>query len=195
MLVASAAVLVLALGALFALAARSPDVLLIQRSISIAAPAERVFALIADFHCWNAWAPQDQQDPSLQRSYGGADAGLGAVCEWHGTGSAGKGRMQITAALAPRSITVTADFEKPFVSHNINEFTLEPAGAATKVTWTWRGQQPLPMKMMGVFLDMDRQLGAHLERGLKALKAAAGDEAKGAAGGRSQRCALRQMKE
>jgi hypothetical protein len=185
MLVASAAVLVLAIGALFALAAQRPDVLLIQRSISIAASAERVFALIADFHCWSAWAPQDQQDPSLERSYGAADAGLGAVCEWRGSGSAGKGRMQITAALAPRSLTVTADFEKPFVCHNINEFTLEPAGAATNVTWTWRGQQPLALKVMGVFLDMDRQLGAHFERGLKALKAAAGDDAKAAAAAKS----------
>jgi len=173
MLLAGAAVLLLAIGALFILAAKRPEVLLIQRSISIAAPAERVFALIADFHCWSAWAPQDQEDPSLQRSYGGADAGLGAMCEWRGSSAAGRGRMQITAALAPRSLTVTADFEKPFVCHNINEFTLEPAGAATNVTWTWRGQQPLALKVMGVFLDMDRQLGAHFERGLKALKAAA----------------------
>ncbi len=95
-----------------------------SRSISSAAPAEPVFALTADFNCCSAWAPQDQQDPSLERSYGAADAGLGAVCEWRGSGSAGKGRMQITAALAPRSLTVTADFEKPFVCHNINEFTL-----------------------------------------------------------------------
>lgn len=56
-----------------------------------------------------------------------------------------------TAALAPRSLTVTADFKKPFVCHNINEFTLEPSGAATKVTRTWRGQQPLALKVMGVF--------------------------------------------
>jgi hypothetical protein len=175
MLVAGAAILLLAIAALLTLVAKRPDVLLIRRSISIAAPPERVFTLIADFHCWSAWAPQDQQDPSLQRSYGGADAGLGAVCEWRGSGSAGKGRMQITAAQAPRSVTVTADFEKPFVFHNINEFMLEPSGDATKVTWTWRGQQPLSLKVMGVFLDMDRKLGAHFERGLKALQAAAGE--------------------
>src|ERR1700683_424389 len=122
MLVASAAVLVVAIGALFVLAAQGPDVLLIQRSISIAAPAERVFALIADFHCCSAWAPQDQHAPS---------------------------------------------------------------GAATMVTVTCRGQQPVSLKVMGVFLDMDRQFGAHFERGLKALKAAAGDDAKAAAAAKS----------
>ena len=57
---------------LLVLAATRPNTIRVQRSTLIGAPAEKVFALINDFHEWPRWAPQDREDPSMQRTYSGA---------------------------------------------------------------------------------------------------------------------------
>lgn len=71
-------------------------------------------------------------------------------------------------------MAVTVDFARPFVAHNINVFTLEPAAEATKVTWTFDGTNVYMMKVMSVFMNMDHLMGQHFEDGLANLKAAAG---------------------
>ena len=62
---------------------------------------------------------------------------------------------------------------KPFEAHNINEFTLEPAGALTKITWTMHGTNLYIMKIMSVFVNMDSVVGKHFEGGLNNLKTVA----------------------
>jgi uncharacterized protein YndB with AHSA1/START domain len=118
-------------------AAAKPDTFHIERSITISAPPAKVFALIDDFHNWPQWAPQDRDDPAMQRAYSGAKAGLGAICDWTGTkGSTGAGRMTITQDAPAAKVTVAADWRKPFPVRNTNEFTLAPAAQATQLTWS-----------------------------------------------------------
>ena len=149
-----------------------PNVIQVTRSITIQAPAERIFFLIDDFHHWPDWAPQDKEDPTMKRIYSGAESGAGAISDWQGTGNAGKGRMTITESAAPNKVVVKVDFVRPFVAHNVNEFVLESAepGTSTTVTWTMRGPNLFFMKVMGVFVNMDRMLGKHFESGLQNLK-------------------------
>jgi uncharacterized protein YndB with AHSA1/START domain len=150
-----------------------PQTLSIRRTIAIAAPPEKVFPLLADFHNWGRWAPQDLEDPALQRSYSGASAGRGAVSDWRGHGHTGAGRMQITGASPPYALQVTVDFTRPFAAHNINGFTLIARGNSTQVTWDLTAQNLYVMRLMGLFVDMNAQIGRHLDRGLAALRAAA----------------------
>lgn len=103
-------------------AATKPDTFHIQRSITINAPPERVFALIDDFHQWPRWAPQDREDPTMRRSYGLQSAGVGAISEWKSDGSAGAGEMAITAAIPNSRIDVTVDWVKPFKVRNTHQF-------------------------------------------------------------------------
>jgi uncharacterized protein YndB with AHSA1/START domain len=161
------------IAAVLALAATKPKTLHVQRSISIKAPPERIFALINDFHTWSRWAPQDKLDPTMNRTYSGAANGKGAVSEWDSTGSAGKGRMSIIESVQPSMISIKVDFVKPFEAHNINEFALEPAGALTKVTWTMDGTNLYLMKVMSIFVNMDKVVGRHFESGLDNLKTVA----------------------
>ena len=149
-----------------------PNTIQLTRSITIQAPAEKIFPLIDDFHQWPGWAPQDKEDSTMKRSYGGATSGVGAVSDWQGKGNAGKGRMTIVESDEPNKVLVKVDFLRPFVAHNVNEFILEPSepGTSTKVTWTMRGPNLFFMKVMGVFVNMDRMLGNHFETGLKNLK-------------------------
>jgi hypothetical protein len=152
-----------------------PNVIQVTRSITIQAPAEKIFPLIDDFHRWPGWADLDKEDPTMKRTYSGEESGAGAISDWQGTGNAGKGRMTITESTAPNKVVVKVDFVRPYVTHNLNEFVLEPsaepsANTATTVTWTMRGPNMFFMKVMGVFVNMDRMLGTHFESGLQNLK-------------------------
>ena len=161
------AVLILAV---FAFAASKPNTFRVQRSLTINAPPEKIFALINDFHRWRNWAPQDKEDPTMTRTYSGTSAGAGAVSEWDSRGSAGKGRMSIAESAPPTRISIQVDFMKPFEAHNSNEFTLEPAEASTNVTWSMQGTNLYFMKVVSIFVNMDRMAGKHFEAGLNNLK-------------------------
>ena len=169
-IVAVAIAAVLAFVLIFA--ATRPDTLRVQRALTIDAAPDKIFPLIDDFHHWPGWAPQDKEDPTMKRIYSGEESGTGAISDWQGTGNTGKGRMTITESTAPNKVVVKVDFVRPFVAHNINEFVLEPSepGASTKVTWTMRGRNMFFMKVMDVFVSMDRTLGKHFEAGLQNLK-------------------------
>jgi uncharacterized protein YndB with AHSA1/START domain len=158
---------------LLVFAATRPNTFRIQRSTTIAAPPEKIFALLDDFHNWPRWAPQDREDPSIKRIYSGAESGVGAISEWSGSGSTGAGRMSIIEADPPGKVTVKVDFLKPVEAHNINQFVLEPAGGTTVVTWSMHGSNLYMMKLMSIFTDMDKLMGKHFESGLQNLKVAA----------------------
>jgi uncharacterized protein YndB with AHSA1/START domain len=153
-------------------AATRPSTFTIQRSIAIAAPMEKIYPFISDLHNWPLWAPQDNEDPSMQRTFSGASAGQGASSHWTGKGSGGSGEMTITSS-EPKAISIQVDWTRPFRLHNVNDFTLQPDGNDTTVTWTMRGANNYMLKLMSVFVSPDRMMGKHFEDGLKNLKAVA----------------------
>jgi uncharacterized protein YndB with AHSA1/START domain len=155
------------------IAALKPDTIRIERSAVIHASPEKIYALIADFHEWPKWAPQDREDATMKRTYSGELSGVGAVSEWGGASQTGRGRMEITGAEPGRRVEVTVDFAKPLVAHNVNTFTLAPEGDGTRVTWRMQGTNAYLMKVMSVAVNMDKVMGQHFETGLANLKAAA----------------------
>src|SRR6185312_10235670 len=74
-----------------------PNSFRIERTTRIAAPPERVYPLIQDFHEWTKWSPWEKLDADLKRTYSGAPSGVGAAYAWEGK-NAGSGRMEITQA-------------------------------------------------------------------------------------------------
>ncbi len=154
-------------------AATRPDTFQIQRSRLIEAPSEKVFALLEDFHNWPLWAPQDTGDPTVRRSFSGAERGTGAISEWMSEGTGGAGSMSITEAVPPKTLAITVDFVRPFPAHNINRFLLEPSGASTNVTWTMEGTNLYLMKVMSLVVNPDKTMGKHFETGLNNLKTVA----------------------
>jgi hypothetical protein len=81
--------------------------------------------------------------------------------------------MEITEAVEPSRVTIKLDFIEPFEGHNVAEFRLARQGGATTVTWTMDGPSPYMMKVMSVFVSMDRMIGGDFEKGLMKLKTAA----------------------
>jgi hypothetical protein len=166
-------VIAVAVAALLAHARTRPDNFRLERSIRIAAPILQVAEQIDDFREWQKWSPWEHIDPSLQRTFSGAEAGVGAVYEWTGTGKAGAGRMEITEMRTGSEgalITIRLDFLKPFKASNTAEFLMTPTDAGTDLTWAMFGPSPYISKLMGVFMDMDKLIGKDFEAGLVALK-------------------------
>jgi carbon monoxide dehydrogenase subunit G len=145
----------------------------VQRSTSIKAPPGKIFPFINDFQNWAAWSPYEKLDPQMKRSRSGAASGKGSVYEWEGNSKVGKGRMEIADMSAPSLVRINLDFVRPFEAHNIAEFTLDPKGESTNVTWAMHGPAPYVSKLMGLFFSMDRMIGKDFETGLANLKSLA----------------------
>ena len=144
-----------------------------ERSTRIDAPPARVYAQIANFRQWPKWSPWEDVDPNLQRTYSGAESGLGAVYAWSGNRKAGQGRMEITEADEPSLVRIDLVFEKPWKARNDTSFVIRPEGLGSHVTWSMTGQRTLITKAMSVFKSMDKFLGPDFEKGLARLKATA----------------------
>jgi uncharacterized protein YndB with AHSA1/START domain len=151
-------------------AATRPDSFRVERTATINAPPERIFPLINDFQRWGAWSPFEKKDPGMKRTMSGVSSGKGAVYEWDGNKEIGQGRMEIVESVPPSRITLTLNFTRPFEAHNIVDFTLEPRGDSTQVTWAIHGPSPFISKVMGIVLNVDKMIGKDFEAGLAALK-------------------------
>jgi hypothetical protein len=155
---------VVLIAAVLILAARRPDSFRVERATSIGSPPDRIFPLINDFKHWSSWSPYEKKDPAMKRTFAGEHSGKGAVYEWDGNAQVGKGRIEIIAASAPSRLTIKLDMN----------FTLEPRGAATQLTWAMRGTCSCFMgKLMGLLLNTDKMIGKDFEVGLANLKALA----------------------
>ena len=83
------------------------------------------------------------------------------------------GAMEIIDTAPPNKILIKLDFMKPFEAHNIAEFTIQPQGDATNVTWAMHGPVPLMGKVMHMVMDMDKMIGTDFAAGLEKMKTAA----------------------
>ncbi|WP_266160403.1 SRPBCC family protein [Dyella silvatica] len=167
------AIIVALIAALLVYATTRPDTFRVQRSNTIKATPEKIFALINDFRGWSRWSPYDKLDPGMSKTISNVATGPGAVYEWEGNNQVGKGRMEIIESSPSSKILIKLDFVRPFEGHNTAEFTLEPVGSETRVTWSTQGPCPYLSKLMGIFMNMDTLIGKEFENGLANLKAIA----------------------
>ena len=168
-----AIVVVVLIAGILAYAATQPDKFRVQRSTSIKAPPEKIFALINDLHSWGSWSPWEKKDPAMKRTFSGAASGKGAAYAWEGNSNVGEGRMEIVDASPPSKVTIKLDFVKPMEGHSTAEFALEPKGDSTNVTWAMYGPNSYLAKVIHIFMSMDKMIGDDFEAGLANLKSVA----------------------
>ena len=155
---------------LLGVALNKPDTFRVERSVVIKAPAEKVFPLINDLHNFIRWSPYDKRDPAMQRTFSGADNGVGAVYAWAGNNDVGVGQMQIINTLVPSRIVMQLDFSQPLEAHNSVEFLIAPQPDGTRVMWAMEGPLPFASKLMSIFFNIDTMVGQDFEQGLANLK-------------------------
>lgn len=171
-------VLAIGIGGFIAFAATRPDTYKVERSLKMEAPADIVFAQLDNFKAFAAWSPWDKLDPNMKKTFEGPAQGVGAGYAWEGNDKVGKGKMTITNTTPPTSVVYKLEFLEPFASVATTTFSIKPEGEkASNVTWTMDGKNDLIGKAFGVFMDMDKMIGADFEKGLGGLKTIAEAEA------------------
>ena len=163
-------VITLAVVAVLAIAATRPPTYHVERSLSMAAPPEQVFAVLNDLHRFPEWSPWQKLDPAMKVTYDGPATGVGASYSWVGNSEAGEGRMTTTEATPPSSITQKLEFLKPFKSECAVHFTIAPETGGSRITWAIDGNYNYVSKVMCLFMSMDSMMGKDFESGLANLK-------------------------
>jgi uncharacterized protein YndB with AHSA1/START domain len=164
-------IFLLAIALLVVVIATRPNEFRVARTVTMAAPADRIFPHVNDFHNWQAWSPYDKRDPGMKRTFDGAPAGVGAVYGWNGNDNVGEGRSTIVESKEPELIRIKLEFRRPFAGTNLAEFTFRPSGSGTAVTWSLDGKYNFMTKAMGLVMSMDKMIGGDFEQGLTNLKA------------------------
>ncbi len=163
-------IVLIALGVLIA---TRPETFHVERTTTVKAPPEKVFALIQDFHNWANWSPWEKLDPQMKKVFSGAASGVGASYAWEGKNDVGKGNMIITATSAPGSVKLKLEFLEPFKASNDVAFTIAAKDGGTQVTWAMDGRNNFFSKAFSLVADMDKLVGKDFEEGLANLKALA----------------------
>ena len=158
--------------------ASRPAAFRITRSTTISAPAGTVFAQVNNLHKWEAWSPWVKLDPAAKNTYEGSPAGAGAIFSWSGNNKVGAGRMTITDSQPDNLIRIRLEFLRPFKATNTAEFTFQPEGDQTVVTWSMDGKNNFLAKAFSLFVNCDQMIGGEFEKGLADLKSVAEATAK-----------------
>lgn len=140
----------------------------VVRSTSVAAPADKIYALVADPRHWKEWGIWSRRDPAMKITYSGPPEGAGAGWAWQSE-SQGDGKMSFTAAEPGKRVAYDLYFPD-FGTTSHGDLVFAAEGSGTKVTWTMNGdmgRNPL-FHWMGLFADS--MVGKDFDGGLANLK-------------------------
>jgi uncharacterized protein YndB with AHSA1/START domain len=143
----------------------------VSRSVSVAAPPEKVYALVADPRRWKEWSVWNRRDPAMQITYSGPESGSGAVWAWKSK-SEGDGRMTFTTAEPGQRLGYELYFPD-FGTTSQGELTMAPEGGGTRVTWTMNGDMGSNPLFRWIALGADGMVGKDFDAGLQGLKSLA----------------------
>jgi uncharacterized protein YndB with AHSA1/START domain len=143
----------------------------VSRSVVIAAPADKVYDLIADPRHWSKWSAWNKRDPNMDIRYGGPPFGQGARWSWKSK-SEGSGSMEFVKVEPNRHIEYALVFPE-FNMRSGGAFAIDATPAGTKVTWTNAGDVGTNPLKHYLAVGMDRLVGPDFELGLANLKVVA----------------------
>lgn len=148
-----------------------PSTVVVSRSIEIAAPPEKVFAIVGDLRRFNEFSPWADLDPNTQYAFEGPAQGVGQKMVWtSASDKVGSGSQTITEYQPPARAASDLDFG-PMGKANAT-WELAPSPAGTKVTWRFRTQTDgIIERWLGLMFD--RWVGSDYEKGLARLKTVA----------------------
>jgi hypothetical protein len=151
--------------------ALQPSDFRVTRSALMAAPAATIFPHVNELRKWDGWSPWLKLDPNARNSFEGPASGRGAAMSWVGNSQVGEGKMTITESRPPEAVQFRLEFYKPMAGTSDAEFTFQPEGNLTRVTWSMTGKNNFIARAMCLFMNMDKMVGGEFEKGLASMKA------------------------
>jgi hypothetical protein len=141
-----------------------------ERSVSIQAPAEKIFPYLIDFKKGSEWNPYEEKDPNMKKTYSGPEAQVGSVMEFDGNKDVGTGKLEILNIVPNETVLIKLTMIKPFFGENNIEYKLIPENGATKFTWSMDGEGGFMGKLMSVIIDCEKMMSGEFEKGQNKLK-------------------------
>lgn len=136
----------------------------VEKSVMIDAPLEKVRAILSDFTQWPAWSPWLIMEPEAKVTIGDNNSNY----EWDGK-RIGSGNMALLGEEPSDNghcLQYSLNFLKPWTSSANVNFMLSQQNGATKVVWTMNSSLPFFMffmkKMMVAWVGMDYQRGLNM---------------------------------
>ncbi|QRK09494.1 SRPBCC family protein [Archangium violaceum] len=141
----------------------------VERSTSIPASSEAVYAHVASLKRWEEWVPWNAtRFPGNQWVIGGPEVGVGAVRSWSGE-DVGNGTLSLTEADPKTGVVYEMSVEHgEYLVHGRISFSPEDSG--TRVTWVDEGEiggNPFAHYLVPL---IESRLGGHIEEALANLQ-------------------------
>jgi uncharacterized protein YndB with AHSA1/START domain len=143
----------------------------VERSVEIAAPPAKVFALVGDLRRVPEWSPWVETDPATTFSFEGTEQGVGQVMRWASNNPlVGSGRETVADFVPGERLGTEIDYGE--FGTATSTFTLAPSGSGTKLTRSFVTALPgVVDRWAGLMID--GSVGAEYEKGLARLRALA----------------------
>ena len=150
--------------------ALQPSEFHVERSVTVDAPASKVFGEVNDFHKWDAWSPWAKLDPDAKVGFEGPESGEGTVMTWAGNSEVGAGKMTLVESEPDKLIKIKVDFTEPFEGTSGSQFNFTPDGDKTAVTWSMNDDHSFLEKAFCLIMNGKKMVGDQMDQGLAKLK-------------------------
>lgn len=153
------------------IAAISGKQMTIERSITISAPAQKVFDFVSHIKNHDQFSVWHMMDPQMKKTFRGSDGQVGFVYAWDSANdkNVGAGEQEIVEILPGTRVRFHVRFQRPMKSEAYATMTTTPqTDGTTLVQWTFDGPMKFPMNIMKPI--MENMLGKQLAQGLANLK-------------------------
>jgi len=150
----------------------SPNRYSVEREVNIKKSKQEVFdyiVLLKNQDNFSVWANMDTE---MKKTYKGEDGKVGFVSAWESQkDDVGKGEQEILKIVGNERIEYELRFIEPFEANDLAYMQLtEVSATETNIKWGFKGEMAFPMNIFLLFMDMEKQLGGDLQKGLDNLK-------------------------
>lgn len=152
----------------------------VERSAKIDAPAEIIWAEVADLSQWDNWGHWHTSDPEQKTTVTGEPGTVGHQSAWDGE-ITGTGKMTITESNPPNDLAMELEFFTPMAGVANTGFVIAEDDGGSIVTFSMDGKNDFVGKFFSLIMDMDEMIGGAYEDSLGNLKEIAEEKAKKAA--------------
>lgn len=143
-----------------------------EKSITINAPAEKVWQSTNTLKAMDLWSPWNDLDPNMKKEWSGVTGNPGEKVCWESKNKdAGKGCQEVKKVdAAHKRIDTEIKFLTPYESEANAYVTVTPEGNGSKATWGFSSKIPYPFTIMKLFMNMEDAVGKDYQKGLSKLK-------------------------
>jgi hypothetical protein len=150
--------------------AMQPEIYMVSRSVTINAPAEKIFPYLNNSRLIKQWSDWSEIDPQAKMAFDGPETGVGAKTSWQDGKQLGTGSATIVNSIPNQQVDIKLSYVKPMVMEQDATYLLTSQGNQSVMTWKVTGKNGFMGRLMCVFMNMDKMVGGMFEKFLGNLK-------------------------